>query len=66
MKNPTTVDQCNELIAQCKEQINTAEESYLFSMASGNMDEVKTSKQIISLYRKRVGSLVKTKLALLK
>ena len=66
MKNPTTVDQCNELIAQYKEQINTAEEAYFFSMASGNMAEVQSSKQTLSFYRKRIGSLVKTKLALQK
>ena len=57
---------CKESIEKFKLMVAQAEQDYQFALAAGNFTDVAFAKKQLSNYRKEIGSLVKTKLALQK
>ena len=69
MTQPTTqsdLASCKESIEKFKLMVAQAEQDYQFALAAGNFTDVAFAKKQLSNYRKEIGSLVKTKLALQK
>ena len=66
MEQTTTLNQCNDLIEHYKNLAFEADKDYQFSLAEGDFKKVADAKKRLSIYRKEIGQLVKTRLRIQK